>query len=135
MRGPAPNASTSNAAALKPGSPLQRIESVCKPRRSRDPDPRGLPLIAEVVAERYEVDEVVGMEVADDDRVEVGRIEEPSQPGERAVAEVEQKARSLVTDQIAGSGRAGPIGVGRPRADNAEPHRGYLFLPGGSLVG
>ena len=39
-----------------------------------------------IVAGWHEVDEVVGVEVADDDRVEVGRIEQPAQPGKRAVA-------------------------------------------------
>ena len=43
----------------------------------------------EVVAERHEVDEVVGMEMAHDDGIELARLDRAGQVRERTLAEVE----------------------------------------------
>ena len=60
----------SRAAALKPGSPWRASRRVSRPAGADDPDAAARLLPAQVVAERDEVDEVVGMEVADDDRID-----------------------------------------------------------------
>ena len=54
---------------------MERIETAIEPGRPdhTDPAPRLLP--AEVVAERDEIDEVVGVEVADEHGAERGGVE------------------------------------------------------------
>jgi hypothetical protein len=42
------------------------------------------------VAERDEVDEVVGVEVADQDRAQLARLDRGDEPREGALAEIEQ---------------------------------------------
>ena len=76
------------------------------------------------MAQGDEIDEVIGMEMADDDRVERGRIERVREPGERSLTEVEEHARITVAEQVRGTGGTGSIGVCGPRTDHVEVHRG-----------
>jgi hypothetical protein len=47
---------------------------------------------------------VVGVQVRDDDRVDVDVVDEAPQLGEDAVAAVHQQAESLFLDQVTGAG-------------------------------
>ena len=76
--------------------------------------------VAEVMAEGDQVDEVVGMEVADDDGVEISRIELARESRKRSLAEVEQDRRRAAPDQVCGPGRAESIRVGRSRARDEQ---------------
>ncbi len=60
--------------------------------------------VGERVGERDEVEEVIGVQVRDDDRVDVHVVDEPAQLREDAVAAVEQQAEALFLDQISGAG-------------------------------
>ena len=69
--------------------------------------------------QRVQVDHVVGVVVADDDRVEpvrLGRAERGEQPGRGAVAQVDRDPRAVVLQQEPGTG---PVRL-RPRAAAAE---------------
>jgi hypothetical protein len=57
-------------------------------------------LVREVVAERDQVDEVVGMEMADDDRIQVARLRRRHEARERALAELEEDSRAGRTDKV-----------------------------------
>ena len=59
-------------------------------------------LIAEVVAERDEVDEMVGVQVADDDARKVSGLQPAGQPCEGALADVEADRGAVVQDDVAG---------------------------------
>ena len=75
--------------------------------------------------QRDEVDEMVGMEMADDDGVEQARVEQPGEPRERALAEIEQETRFPGAEQVGRPGRAEPVRVGGTCPDDVEPHRAY----------
>jgi HKD family nuclease len=103
---------------------VERIKSLVETLRGDHADaPAGL-LPAQVVAQRNEIDEVVRMEMADNDRVERRRIERFRKPGERALAEVEEHARITVAEQVRSARGTGSIGVRGPRTDHIEVHRG-----------
>jgi len=69
----------------------QAIQPGRQPGRGEDPDPaRRVPLVAQVVAQGHEIDEVVGVEVADHDCQHVGGLCPPGQAGECPLAHVEQ---------------------------------------------
>jgi hypothetical protein len=51
--------------------------------------PRLLELVAQVVPQRDQVDVVVGVHVADEDRTHAGRLASRGQPSERALTEVQ----------------------------------------------
>ena len=99
---------------------VKGVEPVGQPGRTGDPDPRRPSLIAKVMAQRHEVDEVIGVEVADDDRIDGRRIDQPGQPRERALAEVEQKARAIGSQKIGGASGPRSIGIRRTGPDHAQ---------------
>ena len=69
------------------------IGTLVETRRPDDADAPARLLPTEVMAERDKIDEMVRVEVADDDRIERGRIECVRQPGEGSLAEIEKDAR------------------------------------------
>jgi hypothetical protein len=74
----------------------ERVQAVGEPGRRHYADPaRRVELVAQVVAKGHEIDEVVGMQVADDHRSKPARIDPPRQPGEPALSKVQ--ADALVT--------------------------------------
>jgi hypothetical protein len=101
---------------------VQRVEPVVQSGRPDDADSRRLALEAQVVAECHQVDEMVRMQVADDDRIERFRRQEARQPRKRPLAEVQQEIRPVRPKEVRGPGRAKPIGVCRPRADHVQVH-------------
>ncbi len=104
---------------------VQPVEAVVEAGRTEDADASTRLLVAQVVTQRDEVDEVVRVEVADDDRVERARVDVTGQPREGALAEVEDEARAVEAEQVGGAGRAGPVRVGRARTDDVEAHGCY----------
>ena len=72
----------------------------------REPGGRHAPP-SEEVAERDEVDVVVGVEVADDDRIERERVAHRAQPAERPLPEVEDERVVARGDEVAGADRPG----------------------------
>ena len=62
------------------GFGVQAVEAVLEAGRTEDADAPARPPPAEVVAEGDEVDEMVGVEVADDHRLERRRIDQAGQP-------------------------------------------------------
>ena len=97
--------------------------------RSEHPDAPAGELPAQVVAEGHKVDEVVRMEVADHDGGHVGRIHQPSEPRERALAEVEEQRGTTLPQQVGRPRCAWSVRVGRTRPDDVESHRRYGVVP------
>ena len=67
--------------------------------------------------EGNQVDEVVGMEVADQDRVERAGFDSTDETRERALTQVEKDRGRAAPDEIGRPGRVGPI---RPRGACAQ---------------
>ena len=64
----------------EPGLRMERIEPIGEAGRADDPDPAPAGrLPAQVEPERDQVDEVVRVQVADDDRIEVRRVQQPGE--------------------------------------------------------
>ena len=107
----------------EPGFRVQRIEPIGETGRPDDPDPapQGR-LPAQVEPERDQVHEVVRMQMADDDRIEVRRVQQPRQPRERALAQVQEEGTLAVRQQIRRTGRAGAVRVRGSGADDREVH-------------
>ncbi len=105
------------------GLGVEGVDTSLQAGRADDPDAAARRLPAQVVAEGDKVDEVVGVEVADDDGLELGRIDQPGQPREGALPEVEHEIRPCVTQQVRGPRGAWPIRVRRSGADDIKPHR------------
>ncbi len=61
---------------------------------------RRIELPAEVMTQRHEIDEVIRMEVADQDRVDRARLDRRREPGEGPLTEVEDDGRRARTDQV-----------------------------------
>ena len=102
---------------------MQRVEPVGEAGRTDDPDPAAAGrLPAQVEPERDQVDEVVRVQVADDDRIEVRRVQHPGEPGERALAQVEQEGALAVRQEIGRAGRPGAVRVRGSGADDREIH-------------
>ena len=66
---------------------------------------------------------MVRVQVADDDRIEVRRVEQPGEPGERALPEVEQEGALAVRQEVGRAGRPGAVRVRGPGADDREDPR------------
>src|SRR6188472_83108 len=103
---------------------MERIKSIVESLGRDHTDSTARLFPAQVMAQGDEIDEVIGMEMADDDRVERGRIERVRKSGERSLTEVEEHARITVTEQVRGTGGTGSISVCGPRTDHVEVHRG-----------
>ena len=78
--------------------------------------------VHQVVPQGHQVDVVIGMEVADQDGAQAGRLAQAGQVGEAAVAQVEQDRLSSVFDEVARRADPAPC-VGRPGPDDGQPHR------------
>jgi hypothetical protein len=78
------------------------------------------------MAKRDEVDEVVGMEVADQDRVQRARLDRADQAREGALAEVEQDRGRPAANEVGGARGAGSIGPGGAGAEDVELEAGRL---------
>jgi hypothetical protein len=74
------------------------------------------------VPQRHEVEEVVGMHVADHHRVELIGMAEAEQLSDDPGACVEEQPCSAGVEQVAGAGLVG-IGTGRRTAEHGEAHR------------
>jgi hypothetical protein len=102
---------------------VQRVQAFDKVRVSVDPDPaRRSDVIAKVMAERDEIDEMVRMEVADEHRLEPLRWDPCRKPGEGTVTQVEGDRMVAGPDQVAGAGGPSGVGIGRPGADDGQTH-------------
>ena len=78
------------------------VESLRQPRRCDHAHaPRRIELVAQVMAKRHEVNEVVGVEVADDYCGQLRWLEAACEPRERALAHVEADCRPIVEHDIA----------------------------------
>jgi hypothetical protein len=96
------------------GLRVEGVEPAGKSSRSKDPQPPGwLEAISKVVAKGDQIDEVIGMEVADDDCVEFSRVDLANNPWQRSLAKVEKDRRRAVANEIRGSGGTGSIRVRR----------------------
>ncbi len=105
------------------GLRMEAVEPVVEPARPEHPDPpRGLELVAEVVPQRDEIDEVVRMEMADEDCREVARLELSHEARERALAQIEQDRGRAGADQVGGASRSGSIRVGGTRPQDGQLH-------------
>ena len=101
---------------------MQGVDPIGQPGRAHDTDAarvRRTP--AEEMAQRHEVDEMVGMEVADQDGVEGTRIQQAGQPRQRPLAEIEQDRSPVVPDEVGGTSRAWSVGEGGAGADHVQP--------------
>ena len=127
----------SSASPAKPGSARSASSRSRKPAGREDPHaPRGLELVAQVVAEGHEVDEVVRVQVADDDGLEGARIDAPGDPGEASLAQVQADPAPVVLDHVGARRRAGAVRVGGAGSDDEEVHgsAGYRVRPGSRTV-
>ena len=90
----------------------QRVESGLPAGRQEHRDVRtrhALP--RQEIAERHEVDVVIGVHVADDDRVELPRIADRHELADDALTAIDEEGRRIALDQAAPR-QASPIGVG-----------------------
>src|SRR3954454_20448312 len=84
---------------------MERVDAVGKSRWPDDADsPRRPELIAEVVAQRDQIDEMVRVEVAHQDGVELAWLDRGGEPRERPLAQVEQDVRRRRLDEVRGPG-------------------------------
>jgi hypothetical protein len=77
--------------------------------------------VHERVRVRDEVEDVVGVQVRDDDRVDVDVVHELAQLREHAVAAVEQQDRVLLLDEVSAA-RAAGVRVGRRLPEDRQAH-------------
>ena len=77
--------------------------------------------VGQRVGERDEVEEVVGVQVRDDDRVDVDVVDEAPQLGEDAVAAVEQQVEAVLLDEVAAAGTIRVL-PGRRLAEHGDAH-------------
>jgi hypothetical protein len=77
------------------------------------------------VGERDEVEEVVGVQVADDHAVDRDVVDEAPELAEDPVAAVEQHDGAVLLDQIP-TARTARVRVGRGLAQHRDPHRSGL---------
>ena len=66
---------------------------------------------------------MVRMQVADEHGIEAGRVQQPGEPGERALAKVEQEGTVAAGQEVGRARRAGTVRVCRPGADDREIQR------------
>jgi hypothetical protein len=85
--------------------------------------------VGQRVGERDEVEEVVGVQVRDDDRIDVGVVAEAPQLGEDAVAAVEEQARPVLLDEVPAAGADGVL-PGRRLAQDRDVQPASLLLRG-----
>ena len=83
------HAATSERSMARPSAEPQR-HPACTPLRA----------VLERVAERDEIEEMIGVHVADDDRIDLIVIRVPPNVRERARAEVEREPKVTVAQQI-----------------------------------
>src|SRR5882672_6964746 len=96
------------------GLGVEGVEAAGESGRSKDSQPPGgIDAVSKVVAKGDQIDEVIGMEVADDDRVEFGRVDLADNPWKRSLAKVEEDRPRAVANEIRGSGGTGSIRVRR----------------------
>ena len=102
--------------------------------RENPQSPRWLELVAQVVAQGHDVDEVVGVQVADDHRAQHARLEAPGQPGEPALAKVQADAIVAVGHDVCAGRGAGAVRIGGAGPDDKELHgaEGTGFAPIGA---
>src|SRR5438105_8005207 len=77
--------------------------------------------VREAVAERQQVEEVVRVQMADQDGVDVDVVTYAAQLREDAVATVEQKREVALLDEVAAAGAAG-IAPGRGLSEHCYSH-------------
>ncbi len=78
------------------------------------------------VAQRHEIEAVVGVHVADDHRVQLVRRVAAQQLGHDPWAGVEHDSRAAALDQVAGAGLAG-VGPGGAPAEDGDAHVGVGY--------
>ncbi len=102
---------------------MQGIEPIGEPGRTDDPHPASAwRLPAQVEPERDQVDEVVRVQVADDHGIEVRGVQQPREPAERALAQVEQEGAVAAGQEVGRAGRPGAVRVRGSGADDREVH-------------
>ena len=74
------------------------------------------------VAQGHEVEHVVGVHVADDDRVELVGVMAADELRDHARADVDEQAGAAALDEVAGAGLAG-VRRGRGASEDGESHR------------
>ena len=79
-------------------------------------------VVPQVVTEGDEIDEVVGVEVADHDRRDVLRLRLAEDALERPVPEVEQDARRSLADEVRGARGALTIRIGGTGPEHRQDH-------------
>ena len=82
----------------------------------------GQPPVRQFVAQRIDIREVIGMQVGNDNRVEVKRRPEPVQAADHSRAAIQQDAYTVRLDQVAGAVTSGRR-VGGPLAQDGKFHQ------------
>ena len=134
IRSSLPQAPTTRRnSSVAPGGTCSSGRAGCRCPASRDRHRLLARRVGQRVGERHEVEEVVGVQVRDHDRVDVDVVDEAPQLGEHAVAAVEQQVEAVLLDQVAA---AGPVRVlpGRRLAEHGDAHV-CEALPLGELAG
>ena len=104
---------------------VQVVQPCAKVRGAQHPDPpRRLELVAQVVAQRHQIDEVVRMQVAHYDGIQILGPDPGEDPWERSLAKVQQDGRRAVGNQVAGPRGAFAVRVGGPGAEHRQSHGG-----------
>jgi hypothetical protein len=109
------------------GLGVEGVEAARESGRSKDPQPPGwLEAVSKVMAKGDQIDEVIGMEVADDDRVESARVELADNPWKRSLAKVEEDRGRAMANEVRGPGGTGSIRVRRPGPCDEQLERSLL---------
>ena len=102
---------------------MERVQAHGELTRAQDPHPaRRIEVIAQVMAKRDEIDEVVRVQVADEDGVQFRRWDLPEDALEGPVAEVQENPRCPALDEVARARRAIAVGVGGAGAEDGQAH-------------
>jgi hypothetical protein len=81
------------------------------------------------VPQRYEVDEVIRMEMADEDPAQLARLDRGRECRKRALAEIEKESLIPVPQQVRGASRSPAIRVGRTRPKDGQLHGRSGVIP------
>jgi hypothetical protein len=108
---------------------VEPVEPSRESLRADDADATRRVLPAEIVAKSHQIDEMVGVEVADDDCVEATRVDRRRKPCERSLAQIEQDAGIAEPDQVGRARRTWSVGIRRPGTDHIELDQGAQVPP------
>ena len=111
---------------------VQRIEAIGEARRPDHADASGpLEVVAEIVSERDEIHEVIGMEVRDQHGAQRRRLDRRCKSRKRPLAKVQEERIGARSDEVGSPRRSDPISERGSCTEHVESERvGLVALSG-----